>query len=162
MLNPLRYTLVFRGVLALVVGLVAVGWPEVTIGVFVLLFAVYAIVAAGADVVAAFRADHAGSVVGHVLLAIASVAAGVLTLAWPDVTVQVFALIVACWALAAGAMQVHLPSGRRASRASARCGRSGASLRSRSRSRSCSVQPSPSRAWLPCSASSASSTGSRC
>ena len=110
MLKSLRYTLIWRGVLATIVGLVAVGWPDVTVGAFVLLFAVYAFLIAGTDLVMAFRADRAGSVIGHVLMATVSAATGVLAVAWPDVTVLAFALIVACWALATGMVQVLIAS----------------------------------------------------
>ncbi|MCW3035326.1 MAG: hypothetical protein JWM17_638, partial [Actinobacteria bacterium] len=39
-------TLVLRGILAIAVGVIAVAWPNITIGAFVILFAVYAFLAA--------------------------------------------------------------------------------------------------------------------
>jgi hypothetical protein len=38
----LRAPLIVRGVLAIVVGIVSVAWPNITIGAFVIVFAVYA------------------------------------------------------------------------------------------------------------------------
>jgi uncharacterized membrane protein HdeD (DUF308 family) len=108
MSKSLRSTLIWRGVLALIVGGAAVGWPSVTVGAFVLLFAAYAFLAAGLDLVMAFRADRAGPVVGRVLLAVLSAATGVLALAWPGLTVLVFTLIVAGWAFATGVVEVYL------------------------------------------------------
>ncbi|WP_127501092.1 DUF308 domain-containing protein [Actinoplanes solisilvae] len=39
----MRSSLVWRGVLALVTGVIAVIWPEITVGAFVLLFAIFSI-----------------------------------------------------------------------------------------------------------------------
>ena len=108
MLKSMRHVLIWRGVLALIVGLVAVGWPGVTVGVVVFLFAVYALLIAGTDLLMAFRARRAGLAIGHVLLAVVSAATGVLALTWPGVTVVALVLIVACWALAAGILQVFI------------------------------------------------------
>ena len=41
-----RSTLAWRGALAVVIGLIAVIWPGITLGAFVILFAVYALIAA--------------------------------------------------------------------------------------------------------------------
>lgn len=107
MSKSLRSTLIRRGVLALIVGGAAVGWPSVTVGAFVLLFAAYAFLAAGLDLVMAFRADRAGPVVGRVLLAVLSAATGVLALAWPGLTVLVFTFV-AGWAFVTGVVEVYL------------------------------------------------------
>src|SRR3954449_209491 len=79
----LSASLRWRGVLAIVIGIVSVAWPGITVGAFVVLFAVFAFVAAFGDGARAFASDSAGPVVGWLLLALLSLAAGVVALVWP-------------------------------------------------------------------------------
>src|SRR5690242_21322428 len=55
-------SLLWRGILAVLIGVVSVAWPGVTIGAFVVLFAAYAFVIAVGDGVRAFSSDRAGTV----------------------------------------------------------------------------------------------------
>src|SRR4051812_50166527 len=73
----------WRGVLAIVLGIVSVTWPNITVGAFVVLFAVFAFIAAFSDGARAFASDRAGPVLGWLLLALLSLAAGGLALVWP-------------------------------------------------------------------------------
>jgi uncharacterized membrane protein HdeD (DUF308 family) len=72
----LSSSLLWRGLLAIAVGIVSVIWPGITVGAFVILFAVYAFIAAGTDVMRAFSSKRAGPVAGYLLLAVLSLAAG--------------------------------------------------------------------------------------
>lgn len=65
----------------------AVAWPGITIGAFVLLFAVYAFIAGGTELVLMAMSRTAGPVVGHLLVALIDIAAVV----WPGPTALVFA-----------------------------------------------------------------------
>ena len=56
------------------VGIVAVVWPDITVGAFVILFAVYAFLAAIAGAARAFVRDRAGAVAGYLLPALLSIA----------------------------------------------------------------------------------------
>jgi hypothetical protein len=47
------------------VGGIAVGWPNITLGAFVILFAFYAFVTASVEAAGAFRSVKAGPVVGR-------------------------------------------------------------------------------------------------
>jgi uncharacterized membrane protein HdeD (DUF308 family) len=113
-------SLLWRGLLAIVIGVVSVAWPNITVGAFVILFAVYAFFAAIADTTRAFASDRAGPVVGYLLLALLSVAAGVVALVWPSITALALTIWVAAWALVTGALEVALafrrgePAGQRA------------------------------------------------
>jgi uncharacterized membrane protein HdeD (DUF308 family) len=106
-MNYVSGTLVWRGILALVVGIVAVAWPGITVGAFVILFAVYAFVAAGTDVVRGVRSDGAGAA-GAFLLAVVDVAAGVAALAWPGITALALVWLVAIWAFLGGFAEVGM------------------------------------------------------
>jgi uncharacterized membrane protein HdeD (DUF308 family) len=100
--------LLWRGILAIAIGVVSVAWPHITVGAFVILFAVYAFMAAAADVMRAFSSDKAGPVFGYLLLGLLSLAAGVVALAWPDITALVLTLCVAAWAFVTGVVEVAL------------------------------------------------------
>jgi uncharacterized membrane protein HdeD (DUF308 family) len=106
--SSLSSSLLWRGVLALVIGLVAVAWPNITVSAFVILFAIYAFVMACTDAARAFRSDRAGTVMGYVLLALLSLAAGLGALLWPGITAVVLTVWVAVWALLTGVVEVAL------------------------------------------------------
>src|ERR1700733_13739558 len=98
----IRGALVWRGVLAVVVGFIALAWPGITVGAFVILFAVYAFIAGGTSAASAFRSDSAGRVAGGLLLAVVDAAAGIAALVWPGITALALVWVVATWAFISG------------------------------------------------------------
>ena len=54
MLKSLSTSLIVRGILAVIVGIIALAWPSVTVLALVILFAVYAFMAAGLQAARAF------------------------------------------------------------------------------------------------------------
>src|SRR6266487_4243122 len=99
-------SLILYGVLAVIVGVIAIAWPGVTILALVILFAIYAFVAAGLEAARAFSSRNAGPVFGHLLLGLTDLAAGVVALVWPGPTAYVLVIIVAAWALAGGFAEI--------------------------------------------------------
>jgi uncharacterized membrane protein HdeD (DUF308 family) len=99
-------SLLWRGLLAIAIGIVSVAWPNITIGAFVILFAVYAFIAAAMNALVAFSSSRAGPVFGYLLLALLSVAAGVVALVWPDITALVLVIWIAAWAVVTGVIEV--------------------------------------------------------
>jgi uncharacterized membrane protein HdeD (DUF308 family) len=106
MFKSLSTSLIARGILALAVGVIALAWPTVTVLALVIMFAVYAFLAAGLQAVRAFSSAKAGPVIGHLLLGLADLAAGVIALAWPGPTALVLVLIVGVWAVVAGLVEI--------------------------------------------------------
>jgi uncharacterized membrane protein HdeD (DUF308 family) len=106
MLSSLSTSLILRGVLAIIVGIVAIAWPGVTVLALVILFAVYAFIDAGLQAARAFSSGNAGPVFGHLLLALVGIAAGVAALAWPGITALALTLVVAIWAFVAGFIEL--------------------------------------------------------
>jgi uncharacterized membrane protein HdeD (DUF308 family) len=106
MFKSLSTSLIVRGVLALAVGVIALAWPQVTVLALVILFAVYAFIAAGLQAMRAFSSRTAGPVFGHLLLGLVDLAAGVIALVWPGPTALVLVLIVASWAIVAGGFEI--------------------------------------------------------
>ena len=98
--------MILLGILAVIVGIVAIAWPGVTILALVLLFAIYAFIAAGLQAARAFRSRAAGPVLGHLLLGVIDLVAGVVALAWPVPTVFVLVIVVAAWALVGGFAEI--------------------------------------------------------
>jgi len=95
-------SLILIGVLAVIIGIFAIAWPGATILALVVLFAVYAFTDAGLQTMRAFSSRSAGPVLGHLLLALVDLVAGVIALAWPAPTAFVLVIVVAAWALAGG------------------------------------------------------------
>jgi uncharacterized membrane protein HdeD (DUF308 family) len=99
-------SLILLGVLAVVVGIIAIAWPKVTIYALVILFAVYAFIAAALQAMRAFSSRSAGPVLGHLLLALIDLAAGVIALVWPGPTALVLVLVVGIWAFTGGVFEI--------------------------------------------------------
>src|SRR6266436_6196646 len=99
-------SLILLGILAVVVGVIAIAWPGVTILALVILFAIYAFMAAGLQAARAFSSRDAGPVFGHLLLGLIDLAAGVVALVWPGPTALVLVLVVGFWAAAGGFAEI--------------------------------------------------------
>jgi uncharacterized membrane protein HdeD (DUF308 family) len=99
-------SLILLGILAVIVGVIAIAWPGVTILALVILFAIYAFMAAGLEAARAFSSGTAGPVFGHLLLGLIDLAAGVIALVWPSPTAYVLVIVVAAWALVGGIAEI--------------------------------------------------------
>src|SRR5580700_2068357 len=106
MFKSLSTSLIGRGILALAVGIIALAWPSATVLALVILFAVYAFIAAGLQAARAFSSRTAGPVIGRLLLGLVDLAAGAVALAWPGPTALVLVLIVGTWAVIAGVVEI--------------------------------------------------------
>ena len=99
-------SLILLGILAVIVGIIAIAWPQATVLALVILFAVYAFMDAGLQAARAFGSRSAGPVFGHLLLALISLAAGVIALAWPGPTAYVLVIVVGAWAIVGGLVEI--------------------------------------------------------
>jgi uncharacterized membrane protein HdeD (DUF308 family) len=99
-------SLILLGVLAIIVGIIALAWPGVTIYALVILFAVYAFIDAGLQAMRAFSSRSAGPVFGHLLVGLLDLAAGVIALVWPGPTALVLVLIIGIWAVIGGFVEL--------------------------------------------------------
>jgi uncharacterized membrane protein HdeD (DUF308 family) len=105
MFKSLSTSLIWRGILAAAIGVIALAWPSATVLALVIMFAVYAFIAAGLQAARGFSSRTAGPVIGHLLLGLVDLAAGVIALAWPGPTALVLVLIVGTWAVIAGLVE---------------------------------------------------------
>ena len=111
MLKSLSTYLILRGVLAVIVGLIAVAWPGVTVYALVVVFAVYAFLDAILQAGRAFSGVRAGAVVGRLLLALVDVAAGIVALVYPGLTAVTLVYILAFWAIVFGLLELFAAFG---------------------------------------------------
>jgi uncharacterized membrane protein HdeD (DUF308 family) len=98
-------SLIWRGILAIAIGVIAFAWPNITVGAFVIIFAVYAFLAGFTEFGRAFTSATGGQVAGHIALGLLDLAAGVIAIAWPDITAIALVAVVAVWAFVIGVME---------------------------------------------------------
>lgn len=97
---------VARGVLAVLFGLIAIGWPSITVLALAFLWGAYAIVDGVAGLATGLGGRGGGDRVYLVLLGVLGIAAGAVTFLWPAITVVVLLLVIALWAIVAGVVQI--------------------------------------------------------
>ncbi|MEJ2747976.1 MAG: HdeD family acid-resistance protein [Anaerolineae bacterium] len=101
------WLVVLRGVLAMIFGILAFVWPDITIGALVLLFGIYALVD-GISALASGIANRTDNRRWWVLLleGIAGIAAGIIAFVWTGITAVVLLYVIAAWALVTGVMEI--------------------------------------------------------
>jgi uncharacterized membrane protein HdeD (DUF308 family) len=102
------WTVLLRGVVALIFGLLALIWPDITVLVLVTLFGAYALVdgalALGRAIVG--RRGTGGSRGWLAVTGITGILAGIVVLAWPGETALVLLWLIAAWAILTGALEI--------------------------------------------------------
>jgi uncharacterized membrane protein HdeD (DUF308 family) len=97
------WTLVLRGALAILFGVVAFVWPEITLTALVLLFGAYAFVDGLFAIIGAVRGARTGTRwVALLVQGVVGVVAGVWTLFWPNITGLILVYLIAGWAIVTG------------------------------------------------------------
>lgn len=94
-----------RGALAILFGIAALVWPEITLTVLVLLFGAFAIVDGIVVIVAAFR-DRRGINWALLLWGAVGVLIGIVALVWPEITAVALVWVIAAWAVVTGAIAI--------------------------------------------------------
>ena len=101
------WSLVVRGLVAILVGLVTFAWPGITLTALVLVFGAYALVDGVMSIVGAWRAASSHERWGGLLIeGIAGIVAAVITVLWPAITAIALVYIVAAWALVTGVLEI--------------------------------------------------------
>lgn len=99
--------LLIRGILGIVVGVVAFAWPGITIAVLVGIFGVYAAIDGVTNLVLGLKRTPAqGRSWAQVLQGIVGIAAGVMTFLWPVVTAFVLIIFIGAWAIVTGIFEI--------------------------------------------------------
>ena len=101
------WSLVFRGIVALMVALITFAWPGITLGALVLLFGAYALIDGTMAFVGAWRAREADEKWGSLLIeGIAGIVTAAVTILWPAITALALVYIIAAWTLVTGVFEL--------------------------------------------------------
>jgi uncharacterized membrane protein HdeD (DUF308 family) len=97
-----------RGAAAVIFGVLALIWPEITLLALVLVFGAYALVDGLFALVAAVRGRQlaGGSRAWLVLEGLLGVGAGIVTVVWPDITALALLWVIAFWAVLTGVLEI--------------------------------------------------------
>ena len=95
-------SLLWRGLLGIAIGIIAIAWPGVTVGAVVFIFAILVFADALIQLFRAFETDDGWQIVGHILLGLIDITAGVVALAWPGITAEVLTIWIGIWAIVIG------------------------------------------------------------
>jgi uncharacterized membrane protein HdeD (DUF308 family) len=102
------WSVVLRGAMGVLFGLLALIWPGATVLVLVVLFGAYSLVDGVLALAAAFMGGRtaAGSRGWLVVEGVAGVGLGILTFLWPGVTTLVLLWLISAWALVTGVLEI--------------------------------------------------------
>jgi uncharacterized membrane protein HdeD (DUF308 family) len=96
-----------RGVAGIVLGLIALFAPGATILSMLLIFSAYMLVDGGFGVASAIMAARRGQKWGLLLIeGLADIAAGIIAVLWPAITVVAFILLLSAWAVVTGVLML--------------------------------------------------------
>lgn len=99
------WVVAIRGLAAVLFGLAAFAWPQVTLTVLVLLFGAYALVDGVLGLIYAFGSGRPFRAV-RVGEGVAGIIVGVIALAWPGITALALLYLIAAWAVVTGILEI--------------------------------------------------------
>lgn len=99
------WTLVLRGLAAVIFGILAFVWPGITFTVLVLFFGAYVLWDGVFALIGAFR-SQAGRRWPLILEGVVGIIAGVLTFLWPGAATLALLLIIGAWAVITGVFEI--------------------------------------------------------
>jgi uncharacterized membrane protein HdeD (DUF308 family) len=99
--------LIIRGLVGVVIGILAVAWPGITMAVLVAIFALYALLDGITNLVLGVTSTSThGRSWAHALMGIIGIAAGVVTFLRPGVTALALVLFIGAWAIVTGVFEI--------------------------------------------------------
>jgi uncharacterized membrane protein HdeD (DUF308 family) len=102
-----KWSLIIRGILAIVFGIAVWIWPHITLLVLIVMFGIFAVASGIFALGAAFQAHRAHR--GWWMLAVSGVlgiVAGIVALVWPHETAFILLYIIAIWAIVTGVSEI--------------------------------------------------------
>ena len=114
-MNPSRWwTLVVRGIAAILFGILAFARPGISLFFLVMLWGAYALVDGIFALIMSVKRARRGSSWGWLLFGgIVSICAGALTFFWPQVTGLALLVVIGSWAIVTGTAEIFLAIGLR-------------------------------------------------
>ena len=100
-------SLIIRGIIGVIFGIVAFVWPGLTLAALVLLFGAYALLDGIADIAYGISGARSGGHSWALLLAgIVGIGAAIVTFLWPAITLLVLVMVIGIWAVIRGVLQL--------------------------------------------------------
>lgn len=101
------WSLVIRGAVGILMGLLTFLWPGVTLAAMVILFGAYSLVDGVFTLLSAVKAAQAHERwIALVLSGLVGIAAGVVTFGWPAITAVALVFVIAAWAIITGILEI--------------------------------------------------------
>jgi uncharacterized membrane protein HdeD (DUF308 family) len=96
-----------RGIMGVLFGLICLLTPGLAVGVFIILFAAYMLVDGVFAIVAGIKAARNGERWGLLILeGVVDIAAGLVAVIWPAITLVALVWVIAIWAIVSGALML--------------------------------------------------------
>lgn len=99
------WMVLLRGIVAIVFGVAAIAWPDLTVGVLVALFGAYALVDGIFTIVAAFQAQDSDRLL-HIAEGALGIIIGLIAWVYPGLTALSLLYFIAAWALITGVIEI--------------------------------------------------------
>jgi len=101
------WSLVIRGLAAILLGVITVFSPGITLGALVLVFGIYALIDGLVSIAGAVKAIQKHERWGILIFeGIAGIAVFIITIAWPAITALSLVYVIAAWALITGVFEI--------------------------------------------------------
>jgi uncharacterized membrane protein HdeD (DUF308 family) len=101
------WSLVIRGIVAILVGVITFVWPGITLGALILLFGAYALLDGIFATIGAWKAARAHERWGALVFeGIAGIGASAVTVVLPGITALVLVYVIAAWAVVTGSLEI--------------------------------------------------------
>jgi uncharacterized membrane protein HdeD (DUF308 family) len=101
------WSLVIRGLVAILVGVITFIWPGITLGALILLFGAYALLDGIFAIIGAWKAARAHERWGALVFeGIAGIGASAVTVVLPGITALVLVYVIAAWAVVTGSLEI--------------------------------------------------------
>lgn len=101
-----RRMLLFRGIIAILLGILILVWPKIALAILVYIFGAFAIIGGIIAVATALRYTHEEGWALLLVEGILGIVAGVVAFAWPGITVFFFVFLIAAWAFVTGILEL--------------------------------------------------------
>jgi len=109
LLSNYRTMFLFRGIAAVLFGIIALVWPNLTLSALVLVFGVFAVISGITTIAAALRNTEFPGWGWLLAEGILGVLVGVVALVWPGITALAFLYLLAAWAILTGVFELVAP-----------------------------------------------------
>ena len=101
-------SLIIRGAVAILFGIIALSWAGITLGLLVYLFAFFVFLAGILSFIGAGMAmKHHDKWWAYLIFGVIDIIIGIIVLVWPALSIVILIYILAIWAIASGLVQLY-------------------------------------------------------